>query len=698
MEDDCIHKKYTLKDLEDLLDSIPYEVWIKDEDGKYRYINKAFAQRLNIIKQDIIGKTDYDFGIKATADMFTESDRYVLNKKIGVLTENNIKINNEEKCFETYKSPLYSEGEKSKWIMAIAKDITLDRKIEYEINKSSTDILYSCKNKTDNNFKYNKNLVHITNEICKRLKADGISLFLYNKKEEKLNLYSKSGEINVLNESYDLDIKDNIMNKKYTNKKKRTVELNKDNVQSVKEKLYITTYPIINENEFLGLINVYNYKEDALKCDHNDFVNSVCDRLGLIIKNEILYTNLRRELKKREDSEQELELFLDTATDLCAITKESDKQLIFKNVGNKWSDTFGWSEEEIKKINVIDLIHPEDICVYNKVANDYIKNGRNLLLRCRCKNNEYKTIEWNWTYIENKETILITGKDMSQEKLLLEEKKKLEEAIVLESLKTEFFANMSHEFKTPLNIIITTVQLITSQSNECTCVGSKEKMRSYIKGIEQNSYRLLKLVNNLIDMTKIEEGYYELSLGNYNIVSVIEEIVDSVSEHIIRKKRNIIFDTNEEEVIIACDPEKIERIILNLLSNALKYTGENGNINVNLKSDREKQKVIVSVKDDGIGIAKEYSKIIFERFRQAENLFSRRCEGSGIGLALVKSLVELHGGDVWANTNVDKGAEIIFELPLREVKEETKTNILNDRALGAKIEKYNLEFSDIYSE
>ena len=219
--------------------------------------------------------------------------------------------------------------------------------------------------------------------------------------------------------------------------------------------------------------------------------------------------------------------------------------------------------------------------------------------------------------------------------------KELNENLSMESMRNEFFANLSHEFKTPLNIILGTMQLINKNiENDNITYNENFNLRKYNNVIKQNSYRLLKLLNNLIDITRIDAGYYNIKMYNYNIVEIIEDITMSITQYAQQRGIKLIFDTEEEDIIIGCDPEKIERIILNLLSNAIKYTDPGGEIKVSITSSEEK--VFVSVKDNGVGISERSISKIFERFAQDSTSFSRRCEGSGIGLSLVKSLVDMH--------------------------------------------------------
>ena len=217
-------------------------------------------------------------------------------------------------------------------------------------------------------------------------------------------------------------------------------------------------------------------------------------------------------------------------------------------------------------------------------------------------------------------------------------------------------------------------------------------LKKYMTSIKQNCYRLLRLVNNIIDMNKIDYGYYDIELGNYNIVSVVEDITMSVLEYIKNKGIELIFDTDTEEEIIACDPDKIERIILNLLSNAIKYTRPDGKIIVNINSDKEN--VYISVKDTGIGKPKQKLNKIFNRYEQIDNKLTKSFNGSGIGLSLVKSLVEMHKGKITVESKENEGTKFTITLPKKRINNE---HIKNTNLTKSRVEKCNIEFSDIYN-
>lgn len=269
----------------------------------------------------------------------------------------------------------------------------------------------------------------------------------------------------------------------------------------------------------------------------------------------------------------------------------------------------------------------------------------------------------------------------------------LEESKKYNTLKTKLFSIVSHELKTPLNIIYGTVQLLDKlfEGQEMPPV---ESMGKYLKIMKQSCNRLLKMINNFIDMNRIEVGFFNLNLKNKDIVKIVEDTTLSIVEYSEAKDINVIFDTEIEEKIIACDSEKIERIMLNLLSNSVKFTEPGGNVKVTIYDGEDE--VCISVKDTGIGIPIEMQTKIFETFTQVDASLTRRAEGSGLGLSLTKSLVELHGGSIRVNSNYGEGSEFIISLPFRLI-EEDDSSIDNVEIACDKMERVNIEFSDIYN-
>lgn len=262
----------------------------------------------------------------------------------------------------------------------------------------------------------------------------------------------------------------------------------------------------------------------------------------------------------------------------------------------------------------------------------------------------------------------------------------------LEKLRLDFFSNLTHEFRTPLNLIFSSVQLI-DQSIPKIEGGDINILIRYLNIIEQNGMRLLKLVNNLIDSTRIDSGCVDYNPQNQDIVSFVENICDSVVEFSKSQNIELIFDTDEEEKVVSFDSDKMERIILNLLSNAIKYNKENGRIDVAIKCNLEY--IDISVKDTGVGIPNDKINDVFEKFKQVDNRLTKISEGSGIGLSIVKSLVELHGGVINVNSEIGVGTEFEVKIPNQIILKDSAINSIKNESINID-KKIQIEFSDIY--
>lgn len=536
-------RNYTIEDLEELLDKIPYEIFIKDTNGIYQYVNLATEKKLGIKKEEIIGKNDYDIRPKTLAHICDESDKSVLENGDKEFVEDKIINDNIETRYEIFKALLNNDKDKVK-IGGIAKFISEDKSLQISINENSNKIMNNPKILNSSSVYYG-----ILKDLKSAVKCNEVGLYLYDKNKNAMILNNHFGEDEAFfEESYNItmDIEKNYF---YNYECKIEEKLNFNSVKYI--------YLLKINNNLLGCIHIYY-------------------------------------------------------------------------------------ENKPKKIN-------EEFIKYICIILSFIKD-----------------------------------------------KKNLKHAVEIESLKSEFFANLSHEFKTPLNIILSTVQLVMNYIEVNNEYPDYNMFNKCLSNIKQNSYRILKIANNLIDMSKIDGNFYSINMGNYNIVEVVENIVQSLAEYMKDNKRNIIFDTIEEEIITACDPDQIERIILNVLSNAMKFTSHGGNIYVDMEVNDRCNKVIIKISNDGEKINFEDRLRIFERFTQSESLLTRRTEGTGIGLTLVKSLVKLHNGEVYVNTEFEEGTQFCIELPIRKMKN-FKNNNVREKSIVSKVEKFNIEFSDIYN-
>lgn len=280
-------------------------------------------------------------------------------------------------------------------------------------------------------------------------------------------------------------------------------------------------------------------------------------------------------------------------------------------------------------------------------------------------------------------------RDISNIKNNREMEEKLNQKKKEEEFKNELIANISHELRTPINIIYTAVQLENLYiENE-----DIKSIAKYNSTIKQNCLRLIRIVNNIIDITKIEGGFFDNSQEVINIVEQVESITLSIITYAEYKNIKVTFDTQVEDLYVYCDSNNIERIFLNLLANSVKYGVNCGNITVSISQSDNFAKIII--KDDGIGIPEEFKEKVFERFQRVDNTMSRNSEGSGIGLYLVKLLIEMEKGKVYLNSRENEGTEFSIYLPLLEEYEEVAVSS-SKRENNNLIEKVHVEFSDIY--
>lgn len=257
-------------------------------------------------------------------------------------------------------------------------------------------------------------------------------------------------------------------------------------------------------------------------------------------------------------------------------------------------------------------------------------------------------------------------------------------------IQEDFILNISHDLRAPLNIILSILQCYKEEYKDI----SKEKQcKDHIEIIKRNAYKILKLINNLIDTAKLERQHYNLKKENLDIINLIEWNIAAIDKYAKKKDISLVFDTNVEECIMAVDPEAIDRIIMNLISNAIKFSSKGKSIYIN--AWKSINQLSISIKDEGIGIPKEEQKAIFNRFVQSsKNKNDENC-GSGIGLDLVRYLTKAHNGTIELKSEENNGSEFIIKLPIDILKQEenVKDKCINTKS---KVKLFELEFSDIY--
>jgi signal transduction histidine kinase/ligand-binding sensor domain-containing protein/CheY-like chemotaxis protein/AraC-like DNA-binding protein len=250
--------------------------------------------------------------------------------------------------------------------------------------------------------------------------------------------------------------------------------------------------------------------------------------------------------------------------------------------------------------------------------------------------------------------------------LIASERKEAEQKMELEKLKVKFLTNLSHELKTPLTLVLNPSESLINQEQ------STEKLEM-LNIINRNAKRLLNLVNQLLDFRKIEDHELNLNLTDGDLIQFTKEIFDSFKYISDRKNIHLDFESSISEYYTAFDKDKIERILVNLLANAIKFTHENGNVSLQIKPKSAKGGIVIAIEDTGIGIPADKVDQIFERFVQLNDDEQMLNQGSGIGLSIIQEFVKLHGGTISVTSKVGLGSTFSVHLPLAEKPMQSKT-------------------------
>ncbi len=243
---------------------------------------------------------------------------------------------------------------------------------------------------------------------------------------------------------------------------------------------------------------------------------------------------------------------------------------------------------------------------------------------------------------------------------LLRSKEELESA---NRLKSEFLANMSHELRTPLNAIISMSEILGEQ----TFGDLNEKQQTYIEEILGSGVHLLSLINDVLDLSKVESGQLELDSAPFSLRDLLASSFVVVKERALRHGIKLGQDHQASVDVIEGDFRRIKQVVFNLLSNAVKFTPDGGE--VWLRTMDGTGSVVVCVEDTGIGIASKDQEIVFDQFRQVDSSYNRRYEGTGLGLALSRKFVEVHGGRIWVESEEGRGSRFYFSIPVTGVAE-----------------------------
>lgn len=674
---------------EHLIEMLPYFVCITDSFGNIIYINEKGKKALQENSVPNI-ENGYDF-IDVFAPLDEDESKVILNEFPLYRSLNNseevknfilkLKKDNMEFHISISSFPLLEDDKVIGAVVTLVNvthDYFMSLKVKDEREKFlelSTELNTKCnvieilRNKEKEHLMYLRDVI---NNI-----SEGILVFDSN---EKISLCNKA-----VSEILDLTVLE-LVNKRMLFEKyyiclENYGEESQDEAVALYSKCIKSKKAM--KNIMFKLKDKYSSKDKYLELNSNPIIKN----------NELVYTivtikDVTEKKVHQINSQKQAEFVKNVVNTVEVPIAVVDYPIMKYKLTNKKYEQIIRYQSELNKTLIFDSKNPKHINYdLYKVMQGVVRNYKKYTINpysIKDKNGNDRFYKMKFVPYKNKDNsinVYIHGSDITEE---------VNHNIELEKvtkLKDEFFTIISHELRTPLTIIYSSIQLAYDVYKD----DITPNMEKTLFRINQNCSRLLKLTNNILDISKAEAGFLTLNNSDFDIVYISETIVNSANEYAVSRGIQLLFDTNLEECSVKMDKDKYEKILLNLLSNAIKFTPEGKRILVSLKIEDEF--FYLSVKDSGIGIPDDKIKYIFDRFAQLNSSLSRRAEGTGIGLALVKKLLELMDGKIKVKSKYGKGTEFIVKF--KKINAETSGN-KNCAILAANIaDRINIEFSDI---
>lgn len=671
-----------------ILNQVSFAIWRTDMEGRFCFVNKAFIKQLAEeigydTNQCILGKKVEEVWDKPMSNAIRQAENIVKQTKNTYLFEGEIERKNRRRWYIFKLIPILNDEGDITYIAGICEENTYYKCIETAIKKS-----YPEDEKDITEGLQFSEVDEIIEDMRERLQADGLYIAIV--QEDTLYVTNKAGI--ALEEFKDTNVRHGARQwAEYVSKKQGLFEA-KDIERFIKEEdksrftgryKYYFYQPINLGNKLKAFITGYYIDKKPDLKEQSLWLPGVCQQLAILIRNRVTTNAVEVSMNKLRTKEDELNRIINTAIDLVVIM---NREGIITEVSECWEEQLGWKQEEMVGKNLKQFFYSEDRRDIVREVKQYEEAKQKGIVRIICSDATLKWYQWHMKYDIKSKLIIFTATNINEYM-----KKKIEtEEREAENFKEDFLINISHEFRTPVNVILSAVQLLGIMRGQADGLCA-EDFDKYTDKIRHNGHRLLRLTNNLIELSQVEMKSEKINAVNTNIVSLVENIVKGVRKCIDKNKIEIRFITNISEEMIACDIDKIEKIVLNLISNSIKYAKIDEKANIEVSVMNEQEEICISVKDNGMGISKEKIDMIFEPFVKESKGLNRPAEGSGIGLALVKGYVQAHGGRIEVESDEGIGSKFSIYLPII-ISDNTELKQGDFRSI---VEQCKVELSDI---
>ena len=409
--------------------------------------------------------------------------------------------------------------------------------------------------------------------------------------------------------------------------------------------------PIMSKNRFLGMMMVGSFKLHGFSQYEIDLLMAFGSQIGTALENARLYDEVSK-------GKAYIENLVENAADLIISTNLDDHILTW----NRGAEVlFGYRKDEVIGKHLSILLPPERFHELEEMRAKVQISGalRDIEIRSKKKDGVLIYLSLSVSPIRDLEGKIVgflrVAKDITEKKRY---ERRLKE---LDKMKSDFVSNVSHELRTPLTSIKGSVDNMLDG-----LTGSlNEKQIRYLNRIKSNTDRLSRLINDLLDLSRIESGRVEVRPTTLPLTALAEEVAEHMRALAAEKLIRIEVPPSDPSVTVWADRDKVTQVLMNLIGNAVKFTPQDGKITVALEKNGNDY-IQISVADTGPGILPEEQNKIFSKFYQVANIDKQKPKGSGLGLAISKALVEMHGGKIWMDSEVGRGSTFYFTLPAQQ--------------------------------
>lgn len=633
--------------LDAAIDNSPNLIWFKDVDGVHMKVNNSFCDAVNKTKEQVQGQRHaYIWDVEEDDPACIESEQKVMSTRKTCIAEEVIQVGNEQRTLITYKSPLYNIDGSVFGTIGIGIDVTREREYEKEVLRK-TRILETVFTSID------------CGVLCHSL--DGSRILSVNEAALKILGYASKEEL--LDKGFDMVASS-------------VLEEDKEILQSKIEEL---------KNEGDSTSVEYRVKHKDGKVLHVTGNVKLLQENGEMFYQRFMLDCTEQKIRERNNARRQMELvqaltidyrlvcFFDIDTGVGSTLRNDDYDgslfsvifngdIIFKESIERYARDFVCEEDrEVflrecaqEKIRA-ELNDKKSYCVrYRIMRADVVEYFEVKIARVGIREGHYEVVLGFHSVDE------ATRSEMEQKGMLQDA---LSQANKASQAKSVFLSNMSHDIRTPMNAIVGFTTLAI------THIDRQEQVKEYLEKIMTSGNHLLSLINDVLDMSRIESGKIRLDEKPCSLPDIVHGLCNILQADVRAKQLELYIDTvdvmNEE---IYCDKLRLNQVLLNLVSNSVKYTEQGGTISIRITEEDSTDgfaKYVFSVKDTGIGMSKDFVDHIFEPFEREENSTISGIQGTGLGMAITKNIVDLMGGDIEVYSKQGEGTEFIVSFVFR---------------------------------